>query len=117
MPNGPAAPLPGWLGPIVQVTTQVGIPTVFAGILLWFVLFRLDTALRVIEQSEDARIQVITAVQETITDHMDRSAEIFERVMAENAKANKENADRFERLLSTFTMKAKHHGGGTEPPP
>jgi hypothetical protein len=32
MPNGPAtgpaAPLPGWLGPVVQLTTQVGIPTV-----------------------------------------------------------------------------------------
>jgi hypothetical protein len=27
-PPGPATPLPGWLGPIVQITTQVGIPTV-----------------------------------------------------------------------------------------
>jgi hypothetical protein len=75
----------------------------------------MDAALRVIEQSEDARTKIIAAVQESITTHMDQQDEIFERVMQENIRANKENADRFERLLSS--MKAKSHGGGTEPPP
>jgi hypothetical protein len=44
MPNGPGAPppLPGWLGSAVQVTTQVGIPTVFAIVLLWYVLFKFE---------------------------------------------------------------------------
>jgi hypothetical protein len=115
MPNGPSAPppLPGWLGSVVQITTQVGVPTVFAGILLWFVLFRMDATLRVIEQSEDARTKLITAVQEALATHMDRQGELFERAMQENIQANKENADRFERLLSSFT---KSRGGGTEPP-
>jgi hypothetical protein len=117
MPNGPSTPLPGWLGSVVQITTQVGVPTVFAGILLWFVLFRMDAALRVIEQSEDARTKIIAALQESITTHMDQQGEIFEQVMQANIRANKENADRLERLLSSFTMKAKSHGGGTEPPP
>jgi hypothetical protein len=44
VPNGPGAPppLPGWLGSAVQVTTQVGIPTVFAIVLLWYVLFKFE---------------------------------------------------------------------------
>src|SRR5262245_35462977 len=62
----PVAPLPGWLGPIVTVTTQVGVPTVIAGVLLWFVLFRLDTTLKVIERSEDDRVRVIAAIQDTM---------------------------------------------------
>lgn len=122
MPNGPppgsgAAPLPGWLGSAVQVTTQVGVPTVFAGILLWFVLFRMDATLKVIEQSEDARTKLITTVQESLAEHMDRQGELFEQAMAENIAANKANAERFEQLLSTFTAKIKSHGGGTEPSP
>jgi hypothetical protein len=123
MPNRPPpgpqpAPLPGWLGPVVQLTTQVGIPTVFAAVLLWFVLFRLDTALKVIEQSENARVAIIRAVQETLTDHMDRQGDVFERVMRENIKANQENADRIERLFAGRSGRAKEHpGGGTEPPP
>jgi hypothetical protein len=118
MPNGPAQPLPGWLGPVVQLTTQVGIPTVFAGVLLWFVLFRLDTALKVIEQSENARVEIIRAVQETLTEHMGRQSEVFERVMRENVAANRENADRIERLFTMRGGRAKEHpGGGTEPPP
>ncbi len=47
MPNGPPpsagqSPLPGWLGSAVQITTQVGIPTVFALVLLWWVLFKFE---------------------------------------------------------------------------
>jgi hypothetical protein len=44
MPDGspPGAPLPGWLGSAVQITTQVGIPTVFAIVLLWYVLFKFE---------------------------------------------------------------------------
>jgi hypothetical protein len=117
MTNGPLTPLPGWLGSVVQITTQVGVPTVFAGILLWFVLFRMDAALRVIEQSEDARTKLITTVQEKLAAHMDRQGELFEQAMQENVKANRENADRFERLFSALTAKAKSHGGGTEPSP
>jgi hypothetical protein len=101
----------------VQITTQVGVPTVFAAILLWFVLFRMDATLKVIEQSEDARTKLITVVQKSLAEHMDRQGELFEQAMRENIEANKKNADRFEQLLSVFTTKARSHGGGTEPPP
>jgi hypothetical protein len=115
---GPATPLPGWLGPIVQITTQVGIPTVFAGILLWFVLFRLDTALKVIEQSEDARTEIIAALKDTITTTMERQTTAFEQAIRDNIKANHENAERIERLFAARRGRAQEHpGGGTEPSP
>lgn len=92
MPNGPpappAAPLPGWLGPIVTITTQVGVPTVIAGVLLWFVLFRLDTTLQTIERSEEDRVRVLVAVQDTLVAALDRQTHAFEKAIDDNIKAN-----------------------------
>ena len=92
-------PLPGWLGSVVQVTTQVGVPTVFAGVLLWFVLFRVGETLDVIEKSELERIRVMVSA-------LDKHAERFEaaidstieanRLLAESAQ--KERAEFFNRL-------------------
>jgi hypothetical protein len=89
----PAAPLPGWLGPIVTITTQVGVPTVIAGVLLWFVLFRLDSTLQVIERSEEDRVRIIAAVQESIVAALDRQTIAFEKAIQDNIRAN-------ERLAS-----------------
>ena len=94
----PPPPLPGWLGPIVTVTTQVGVPTVVAGVLLWFVLFRLDTTLKIIEHSEEDRVRIIAAMQDTVVAALDRQTKAFETAIRENISANREIAARLDRL-------------------
>jgi hypothetical protein len=96
-PPPSAPPLPGWLGPIVTITTQVGVPTVIAGVLLWFVLFRLDTALRTIEQSEEDRVRIIQAVQESLVAALDRQTHAFEKAIQENIEANERIANQLGR--------------------
>jgi hypothetical protein len=95
-PSG-SAPLPGWLGPIVTITTQVGVPTVIAGVLLWFVLFRLDTALKAIEQAEEDRVRIIATVQDNLVHALDRQAARFEQAIHDNIEANRDLAARYER--------------------
>jgi hypothetical protein len=104
---GPAAPVPGWLGPVITLTTQVGVPTVVAGVLLWFVLFRLDGTLAVMRQSGDDQVKVMAAMQDTLIAALDKQAARFERAIAENIAVNKELAARYE--LHTY-------GGGGAPP-
>jgi hypothetical protein len=97
MPDGPPtaqAPLPGWLGPVVTLITQVGVPTVMAGVLLYFVLFRLDYALDQIEEAERGRVQMIAAMQDSTVAALDRLGERFEKVIALNIQANRELAER-----------------------
>jgi hypothetical protein len=98
-PGTPAAQLPSWLGPIVQITTQVGVPTVIAGVLLWFVLFRLDTTLRVIEQSEEDRVKIIAAVQDSVVAALDRQTRAFEKAIDENIQANRMIATQLAPVL------------------
>jgi hypothetical protein len=102
VPNGPPSappppPLPGWLGPIVTITTQLGVPTVIAGVLLWFVLFRLDTTLTQIEEAEAERVKILAAMQETNIAALDRLGERFDKAIAENIAANRELAARYRR--------------------
>jgi uncharacterized membrane protein (DUF4010 family) len=101
------APLPGWLGPVITLTTQVGVPTVVAGVLLWFVLFRLDGTLTVMRQSGDDQVRTLAAMQDTLIAALDKQAERFERAIAENIAVNKELAARYE--LHTY-------GGASAPP-
>ena len=97
----PAAPpqLPGWLGPIVTITTQVGVPTVVAGVLLWFVLFRLDKTLTVIERREEDRVHIIAAMQDTLVAALERQTRATETIMRENIMTNKETASRLENVF------------------
>lgn len=91
-PGGGSPPLPGWLGSVVQVTTQVGVPTVFAGVLLWFVLFKVGATLEVIEQGEEERTKIIAAMQDTLVAALDRQAGRFEKAIYDNIQANKDMA-------------------------
>lgn len=95
----PGAPLPGWLQPLVTITTQVGIPTVFAGVLLYFVLFRLDGMLQKIEDGEEARTRIIAAMQDTLVAALDRQTQAFERAIRENIQANRELAEHYHGYL------------------
>lgn len=91
----PLAPLPGWLGPLVTVTTQVGVPTVVAAVLLWFVLFRVDGAMKVIQENEEERTRMVNAMQDSLiaaiernTNRLDKQTDTFVRAIDDNIRAN-----------------------------
>ena len=88
---------PWWLQPLITLLTQVGVPTVIAGVLLWFVLFRLDSTLRVIEQAEQQRIELLNNMQETVLKALDNQTDKFTAVMQANVDVNKRVADILER--------------------
>lgn len=90
---GPAPPLPGWLGPIVTITTQVGVPTVVAGVLLWFVLTRVDNTMQVIQEEEESRTRIVAAMQDTMIAAFDRQTKSFVDAIADNIRANQQVAD------------------------
>jgi hypothetical protein len=96
-----AAPLPGWLGPVVTLTTQVGVPTVVAGVLLYFVLFRVDGAMKVIQENEETRTKIIAAMQETLIATLNTQTDKFVRAIDANIAANRELAARYERSPPT----------------
>ena len=93
--GAPPAPLPGWLGPLVTITTQVGVPTVVAGVLLWFVLFRIDGAMKDIQEQEDTRTQMVAAMQDSVIAALERNAERFEQAIDKNMRLNQELAERY----------------------
>lgn len=88
-------PLPGWLGSAVQVTTQVGVPTVFAAVLLYFVLFRVTATLETIQKNEDRRTELLQVVQKAFADSINQQTEAFQAAIAENIRVNRELAERY----------------------
>jgi hypothetical protein len=84
-----SAPLPGWLGPVVTLTTQVGVPTVVAGVLLWFVLFRVDGTLKMIQEQEETRTRMVAAMQDTLIATLDRQSKEFSASIDRNIEANR----------------------------
>jgi hypothetical protein len=98
--GGPGQSLPGWLGPIVTVTTQVGVPTVVAGILLWFVLFRVDGAMKIIQEQEETRTKMVSAMQDSLVAALDRQSRIYSDTMDRNIAANRIAADRLEAIVN-----------------
>lgn len=101
--TGPGAPppgaaaLPGWLGPVVTLTTQVGVPTVVAGVLLWFVLVRVDGAMHEMLKADAERTQIIAAMQDKLIQALDQQSQKFEQAIALNIQTNKDLADRYHR--------------------
>jgi hypothetical protein len=98
-PVAPGPPLPGWLGPLVSVTTQVGVPTVVAGVLLWFVLFRVDGTLKMIQDEEENRTRMVSAMQDTLVAALDRQNKSFADAIDKNIQFNKEATMRLEQVL------------------
>src|SRR5262245_46684770 len=88
---------PWWLQPLLTIITQVGVPTVIAGVLLWFVLFRLDDTLRVIEREEGARTKMIAEMQGNVIRVLENQTDKFSGVMQQNVEVNKRIADILER--------------------
>jgi hypothetical protein len=105
-PGMAPAALPGWLGPIVTVTTQVGVPTVVAAVLLWFVLFRVDGAMKVIQENEEERTRMVNAMQDTLivainrnTERLDRQTDKFVAAIDQNIAANQAIAAQLRAYL------------------
>lgn len=78
----------------------MGVPTVFAGVLLYFVLFKVGNTLEVIEQGEKERTAIIAAMQDTLVSALDKQADRFERAIESNIKANEKMSEvaHLERL-------------------
>jgi uncharacterized protein HemX len=92
-------PVPGWIGIAAQITTQVGVPTVVAGVLLWFVLFRVDGAMKVIQEQEQTRTEMVQKMQDALIAALDREGTAFNSAVDRNIQTNRENAERFERMV------------------
>jgi hypothetical protein len=99
-PPAQSAPaLPGWIGSAVQVTTQLGFPAVVAGVLLWFVLTRVDGTLHVIQEQEEARTRMVAAMQDSLVSALDRQNKSFSDAIDKNIQYNKEAATRLEQVF------------------
>lgn len=68
--GGGQAPLPGWLGSAVQITTQVGIPTVFALVLLYFVLFKFTESVDKISMRLEKNADAVTSFTKMQADQL-----------------------------------------------
>jgi hypothetical protein len=102
--------MPGWLAPLAQFTSTVGVPTVFAMILLWFVLTRLDTTLKVVEDQEEARTLVVEKMGKDFIAAIASQGDRFESAIQDNIAANKElqeNATRERREIIEKLMEGK----------
>lgn len=73
---------PSWLAPLVSVTTQLGVPTVFAGVLLWFVLFKVGATLETIEQNEIDRTKLLLSMQESFVAAVQQQAQLSDKLLA-----------------------------------
>jgi hypothetical protein len=82
MANGPAPTGLPWLQPLATFTTQVGVPTVFAGVLLWFLLTRVSATMETIKQNEELRTQMMAVMQAGFSEAIDRQTVAFERATA-----------------------------------
>ena len=89
--NGsPQQPLPSWITPWVAVVTQVGVPTVFAGVLLWFVLTKVGGAVDVIAAGESARTKILLDTQMSFLAALEAQTTRFEKAIDKNIEANRE---------------------------
>jgi hypothetical protein len=111
MANGTPASLPppsagpAWLQPLVAVTTTLGIPTVIAAVLLWFMLTRVDTAMQKIQAQEDLRTQFVAQMQKDLVATCEQNADRFEEAIQANIAANRDLMERARgRRLGSLLM-------------
>lgn len=63
----------------VHVLSTLGVPTVFASLLLWFVLGNLHKTLELIETQEHMRTALITETQGAVVAALDKQTVLLER--------------------------------------
>jgi hypothetical protein len=119
--NGGSSPLtlPSWLQPLAAIITQVGVPTVIAMVLLYFVLTNVSGALQKIQEQEDLRTTFVAQMQKDLILSLNTQTEIFKGALdaqtgafdraidrniaaiERNVAINREQTDRLERLFSS----------------
>jgi hypothetical protein len=85
LPPGPGVapqPLPGWLGSGVQIVTQVGVPTVFAAVLLYFVLTSVVGTLDQMKKNDEDRMRMLAAMQDSLIGTLNKQTTEFEKSLA-----------------------------------
>jgi hypothetical protein len=86
--------MPTWLNPLVTITTQLGVPTVFAGVLLWFVLFKVGGTLDKIEQNELDRTKLLATMQEAVVSAVQQQQATATKLLAKLDYCREPNANR-----------------------
>src|SRR5262245_40437909 len=86
-----------WLQPLLTLISQVVIPAVIAGVLLWFVLFRLDDTLKIIQREESERTKLILVMQDNLLKALEHQTDKFTDSMQANTEANKRIAEVLDR--------------------
>lgn len=81
-PGVPPQPLPAWLGSSVQIVTQVGVPTVFAAVLLYFVLTNVVGTLGQMQKNDEDRMRMLAAMQDSLIGTLNKQTDTFERSLA-----------------------------------
>ena len=79
----------------MAVTTTLGIPTVIAAVLLWFMLTRVDTGdAEAFRQQEDLRTQFVAQMQKDLVATCEQNADRFEEAIQANIAANRDLMER-----------------------
>ena len=86
----------------------------FAVVLLWFVLTKLDSALRTIMENEEARTAKLTAIETGFVGAVDRQTVAFQQAMQANLQALRESTEA-ERQQAIATQQLLTQPKG--PPP
>src|SRR5262245_45753089 len=96
----PPPGVPTWIGYVGTLISQVGVPTVFAGVLVWFLLTRVGGTLEHIEESEEARTKILTELQVKVLDALTTQTQAFVAAMQTNIETN-------ERIVQAVTSRAR----------
>src|SRR5262245_66393232 len=67
------------------------------GVLLWFVLFRRDNTLRIIEQAESDRTKLLVSMQDSVVKTLDNQTDKFTADMRSNVEVNGRTAKSLDR--------------------
>lgn len=102
MANGAPNGLPAWIQPMATLVTQLGVPTVLTGVLLWFVLFKMGGTLDHIIDEEDARTRIVQAMQTSFLASQKEQSDAFDKSMQRNIDANKVMTEKFIEALRTL---------------
>jgi len=102
--DGPQQPQPqivipgqGWVDVAARIIVQLGFPTVIAGVLLWFVLVRVDGTLKMIQEQEDTRTKLTLAMQDKLIVALDQLGARFDQAIDANIRANRDLAAKYEQ--------------------
>jgi len=110
----PPPGVPVWVPYAVQIISTLGISTLFAGVLLWFTLSRIDGTLVVIQNNEARRTELLISIEHAFIAALDAQSDRFDKAIQMNIEANTRE---FREMMGTFReMMGKPPAGPSVPP-